>query len=219
MTLTREFLELSRKIGCDPLLIQGPGGNTSCKYDGIMQVKASGAELASALEKDIFAAVDVAKAVAEIDGDGDGTCRSAMADPASSARPSIETTFHALLPQKFVFHYHSVSAICHSISSRGKAKFPGKLQGIRWASVPYRKPGLPLSKAIRSTIGSGEFEAIILENHGIIVADDSLSRVAELIEDIERRPSSSRASARAFAGRASGNQGLGRHARIVRPSV
>ncbi|MDE0529838.1 MAG: class II aldolase/adducin family protein [Albidovulum sp.] len=187
ITPWREFLELSRKIGCDPLLVQGPGGNTSCKNGGTMFIKASGTKLSSALAQNTFASVDVEKAIAEIDGAGDGTCRAAMTDPSSSVRPSIETTFHALLPQKFVFHYHSVSAICHSIANQGMKSLQRKLEGVNWAAVPYRKPGIPLSKAIRSTISGRKVEAIVLENHGIIVADDSLAQVAALIEDIERR--------------------------------
>jgi len=187
LPLTSQFLELCRKIGCDPLLVQGPGGNASCKSGGILHVKASGTELACAMERNIFAAVDISRAIAEIDGAGDGSCRSAMTDPESPARPSIETTFHALLPQKYVFHYHSVAAICHSISSRGKDLIPRKLNGIGWDAIPYRKPGIALSKAIRSKILDREVEALILENHGIIVAHDSLGRVAELIDDIERR--------------------------------
>ena len=50
---------LSARVGADPLLVQGPGGNTSLKADGLLWVKASGAELADALTRDIFVPVQL----------------------------------------------------------------------------------------------------------------------------------------------------------------
>ncbi|MBK7285418.1 MAG: hypothetical protein IPI83_14890 [Sphingomonadales bacterium] len=45
-----ELCEVSARIGADPMLIQGPGGNTSFKSGDELWVKASGAWLAEALE-------------------------------------------------------------------------------------------------------------------------------------------------------------------------
>ena len=47
------------KIGQDPLLVQGAGGNVSIKNDGILLVKASGTSLSQALDKNIFVQVDL----------------------------------------------------------------------------------------------------------------------------------------------------------------
>ena len=99
--IPQAFLSLSTRLGGDPLQIQGPGGNTSIKREDVMWIKASGTELADARTGDIFVAVDVDRAQAEIDGAGDGTCRAAMLDQSSAIRPSIETTFHALFEQFF----------------------------------------------------------------------------------------------------------------------
>ena len=62
MNLPEDFLQLSQRLGSDPLLVQGPGGNTSVKIDGTMWIKASGTELADALTGNIFVAVDPQKA-------------------------------------------------------------------------------------------------------------------------------------------------------------
>ena len=50
-----ELLEVSAVLGADPLQVQGPGGNTSLKRDGLMLIKASGTWLADAKTKDIKA--------------------------------------------------------------------------------------------------------------------------------------------------------------------
>ena len=50
----------SARIGADPLLIQGPGGNTSIKDGGVMWIKASGTNLADALTRDVFVPCDLA---------------------------------------------------------------------------------------------------------------------------------------------------------------
>lgn len=187
MNLPHEFLALSQQIGSDPLLVQGPGGNTSIKIDDQMWIKASGTLLADALQSDIFVAVDPARAMLELDGAGDGSCRSALIDPAGQLRPSIETTFHAMFPQKFVFHFHSVATICHAITVEGRESLAKKLGGLSWVSAPYRKPGIPLSLAIREAIGSKRVEVVVLENHGVIVAADSIDQIRTLIDDVEAR--------------------------------
>ena len=187
MKLPEEFLALSARVGADPLLTQGPGGNTSFKSGGTMWVKASGTELADAERQEIFVAVDRERAIREIDGEGDGSCRAAVIDSNARLRPSIETTFHALLPQRIVFHVHSVATICHAISTEGLAALPDKLSGHKWIGVGYRKPGIPLSRAIRSALPDGEAEVVILENHGLIVAGENVASVRSVLDSVEQR--------------------------------
>jgi rhamnose utilization protein RhaD (predicted bifunctional aldolase and dehydrogenase) len=187
MNLPPEFVSLSQEIGAQPLLVQGPGGNTSVKIDGQMWIKASGTELAEALDKNIFVAVDPAKAMQELDGFGDGSCRSALIDPDCGLRPSIETTFHAMFDHRFVFHFHSVATICHAITEEGRTALAEKLSGLQWVSAPYRKPGIPLTKAIREAVGDREIQVVVLNNHGVIIVGDSIDEVRELIDDVERR--------------------------------
>jgi rhamnose utilization protein RhaD (predicted bifunctional aldolase and dehydrogenase) len=187
LNLPHEFLALSQQIGADPLLVQGPGGNTSIKVDNQMWIKASGTLLADALNHDIFVAVDPQKAILELDGASDGSCRSALIDLARQLRPSIETTFHAMFPQKFVFHFHSVATICHAITVEGREALSTKLDGLSWVSTPYRKPGIPLSLAIREAVGTKTIEVIVLDNHGVIVVADSIERISGLIDEVESR--------------------------------
>ncbi len=57
----RKFCELSADLGRNPLLVQGAGGNTSIKEDGLLWVKASGTWLSEATEKKTMVAVDLAR--------------------------------------------------------------------------------------------------------------------------------------------------------------
>lgn len=187
MTVPQAFLELSHRIGSDPLLVQAAGGNTSYKSgDSEMWIKASGTELAQALDKDIFVAVDLAKARHEIDH-GPGDCRGTLIDPSCGLRPSIETTFHALFETRYVFHYHSVGVICHAIAAHGKQLLEEKLRGLNWAWVPYCKPGVPLTRLIRENTANKPADVIVLANHGVIITGDNLDDISAMIDDVEKR--------------------------------
>jgi len=58
----REVLALAARLGRDPLVIQGAGGNISLKRDDVMWVKASGTWMAEAMERSILIPIDTAAA-------------------------------------------------------------------------------------------------------------------------------------------------------------
>lgn len=180
------FRTLSARLGQDPLRVQGPGGNTSIKRDGVMWIKASGTELADALVQDIFVAVDRDAAKAEAHGDGDGSCKTTVLDPAITLRPSIETTFHAALDWAVVAHTHSIATLTHGVCPQGREEARKKLDGLPAAFVPYAKPGLPLTRQILSRI-TPETRVVVLENHGLICCGDTVEAVAEIMEEVEAR--------------------------------
>ncbi|MCA3628629.1 MAG: class II aldolase [Methylobacterium sp.] len=184
--LPADFLRLSARLGQNPLLVLGPGGNTSLKRDGLLWIKASGTELAQAETRDIFVPVHLQAARAEARGAGDGTCLAAIADLAITLRPSIETTFHALIEWPVVAHFHSVAAIVHGISPEGRAEARRKLAGLPFDSIPYRKPGRPLTLRIGETLNR-DTQVWLLENHGIICAGESVAAVQSLIDEVERQ--------------------------------
>ena len=106
---------VSARIGADPLLVQAAGGNTSLKDDGVMWVKASGTWLQDAQAKDIFVPVDfqaLRKALAVDDTACETSVEFVRTDLNDGGlRPSIETTVHALIPQRVVLHVHCVNTI------------------------------------------------------------------------------------------------------------
>ncbi|MEM8978307.1 MAG: class II aldolase/adducin family protein [Pseudomonadota bacterium] len=184
--LSPAFRALSARLGQDPLQVQGPGGNTSIKDDGVMWIKASGTELANAETDDIFVEVDHAAAKAEAHGAGDGSCKTTGLDPSVSLRPSIETTFHAALDHAVVAHTHSVATLTHVISPEGREIAKSKLEGLPFVMVPYAKPGLPLTGEILARV-TPETRIILLQNHGLIACGASVEETADHIAEVEAR--------------------------------
>src|SRR4051812_25683172 len=105
------FLSLTERIGRDPLLVQGAGGNTSLKDGDRLWVKSSGVRLSECRSNNAFTELDlhcVRARLATSDAEPDlSTCRRGV----SGGRPSIETSLHALMPQRVVAHLHSVNAL------------------------------------------------------------------------------------------------------------
>ena len=150
---------LSARVGADPLLVQAAGGNTSLKQDGVMWIKASGTWLKDAATRDIFVPLDHA-AIMEALARNDPACESCTAFlrtdlNSTGLRPSIETTVHALMPQRVVLHVHCVNTIAWAIRADAEARLAEKLAGFNWAFIPYARPGLPLAGAIQSRIAPG----------------------------------------------------------------
>jgi len=164
-----DFRALSAALGEDPLRTQGAGGNTSIKSAGTMWVKASGAWLKHAVSKNIFVEVD-----------------RAMLKPivAEAARPSIETSLHAVLPHRIVVHLHDVSVMALAVRHDAAERCADRLAGLRFAFIPYAKPGDALADALRKTLRPTAPDIFILGNHGLIVGgetvDDVKARLAEV---------------------------------------
>ena len=175
---------LSAKVGSDPLLVQAAGGNTSLKDGGVMWIKASGTWLKEAQARDIFVPLDHAAIMAALERN-DPACESCVAFVrtdlnATGLRPSIETTVHALMPQRVVVHVHCVNTIAWAIRTDGEQRLAEKLAGFDWAFIPYARPGLPLAGAIQSRMRPG-VDVLVLGNHGLAVAADSVEAAEALL--------------------------------------
>jgi rhamnose utilization protein RhaD (predicted bifunctional aldolase and dehydrogenase) len=179
--------QLSAKVGSDPLLVQAAGGNTSIKSDEVMWIKASGTWLRDAAEKDIFVPLDFARLTAALAED-DPACESCTdfvrqeINPLG-LRPSIETSVHGLMPQRIVVHVHCVNTIAHAIQHNAEEMLGRKLQGFNWAFVPYARPGLMLSRAIRKAYRPG-VDVLVLGNHGLAVAANSVAEAEALMNRV-----------------------------------
>lgn len=181
---------LSAIIGADPLLTQGAGGNTSVKEDGAMWIKASGAWLAHAATRDIFVPVEtepLLAAVRNADPAAEEPQRFTVAalNPAG-LRPSIETTVHALMPQRIVLHVHCVDTIAWAVREDCEAALTDRLAGLNWSFIPYARPGLPLALAIAERSGNDP-DVLVLGNHGLVVAGKTVEAAARLLADVKQR--------------------------------
>jgi rhamnose utilization protein RhaD (predicted bifunctional aldolase and dehydrogenase) len=179
------LIDLSARIGADPLLIQGPGGNTSLKEDGILWIKASGTWLSQAKDRPIMVPVRLEPLLQAI-ARNDPTCESGVAFvPADlnpqGLRPSIETTLHAVLPDRVVLHVHCVETIAWAVLTDGEQQLQELLWEIGGIYVPYARPGLPLAQLIRDR-ATPETKVIVMANHGLVVTGDSVAAAAARLE-------------------------------------
>ncbi|TIT49330.1 MAG: class II aldolase, partial [Mesorhizobium sp.] len=178
---------LSASIGLNPHMTQAAGGNTSLKAGDTLWIKASGTWLKDALSADIMVPVAMApllEAVEQRDPTADRPQAFAIEDlNPRGLRPSIETTVHALMPQRVVLHVHCVDTISLAVQADGEAEVARRLDGIEWAWVPYFRPGLPLARGIAAKLRPG-VDVLILGNHGLVVAAETVAEAEALLHRV-----------------------------------
>ncbi|TGS65854.1 class II aldolase [Mesorhizobium sp. M3A.F.Ca.ET.174.01.1.1] len=178
---------LSASVGADPLLVQGAGGNTSLKQAGLLWIKASGTWLMNAAASDIMVPVELAPLLEAVARRSPAAEKADQFTPADlnlhRLRPSIETTVHALLPQKIVVHVHCVETIAAAVQANAEALLAERLRGLDWAFVPYRRPGLPLAQGMAERLGP-RTDVLVLGNHGLVVAGDTVAEASLLLRRV-----------------------------------
>jgi len=183
----KQLKSLSRRIGLDPLQVQGAGGNTSIKIDGNLWIKASGKWLANAEEDELFVPVSLSPLIMALNCDDPRAEKSTdfvVNDLNSSGlRPSIETTVHAVMDQSVVVHTHCVDTIALASQTDAPVMLAKILHNFNWLWVPYLRPGLPLSKYIKRH-KQPETNVVILGNHGLVVAADTVGEASFLMEQV-----------------------------------
>lgn len=176
-----ELAMFSAQLGADPLLIQGAGGNTSLKDRGAMWIKASGTQLADALAQNIFVPCDFELMRLSLEMDDDRSDRTEdFLLQAGGLRPSIETSLHAVFSHAVVVHVHCVNTISVAIQVDAPSILRERLIGFDWAFVPYAKPGAHLARAVAASLGPAT-NVVVLGNHGLIVAGDTVAKVRDLL--------------------------------------
>ncbi len=180
----RALREASARLGADPLFVQGAGGNTSIKESDVLWIKASGTWLENALREDIMVPValpPLLAAVADRNPEADTPHRFTVADSnPGGLRPSIETTVHAMMPQRAVIHVHCVETIATAVRVDAEKQVAERLKGLNWAYVPYTKPGLNLARDIAARL-KPETDVLVLGNHGIVTAAGTVAEAEALL--------------------------------------
>ncbi len=183
----RALKVLSAHLGADPLLVQGPGGNTSIKHDGVLWIKASGTWLKNACTDDLFVPVAIEPLLDAVDRQLPSAEKSidfiCQALNPSGLRPSIETTVHALLPFRVVLHVHCVNTIALAVRQDAQTILSSRLHSFNWSWIPYVRPGLPLARMIQ-TNRRPDSNVLILGNHGLVVGADTVSDAQHLLQDV-----------------------------------
>jgi rhamnose utilization protein RhaD (predicted bifunctional aldolase and dehydrogenase) len=203
-----EVVAGARYLGSSVLLTQGAGGNNSVKdfASDSLWIKASGVNLSQTAGTEGFVAIGLSAACEALE---DPALRAMTKESAHEAsvrrfadaarsrnglRPSMETGMHAALPQRAVLHTHSVYLNAFACMAGGQQAAAGALPAHRW--LPYATPGFDLAIAIKTLaaqLTAAEPVAIILENHGFVVAASSTQETITISEGFA-------AAAQAFLG-------------------
>ena len=187
-----QLLAASHRYGGDPAFVLAGGGNTSFKTADRLWVKASGHALAT-IGVDGFVELDRRALDAMLNGEWpqDAAQReslfiervmAARVRPELGQRPSVEALLHHLLPGQFVVHTHpgAVNALtcCTGGETLAREWFGDDLL---WQS--YVDPGLVLAQHLARSVATHARRtgrpavAILLENHGLIVAADEAAQI------------------------------------------
>ena len=175
------------KIGADPLLVQGAGGNISWKDGDTLWVKASGMWMVDALKKDIFVPVNLVNLSNEISGGNYSATPKIIGE--SVFKPSIETILHALLPHKIVLHLHAVEILACMVMVEYMSLLELVVGNeIKWVAVDYHKPGSELAQAIKVVLANSEgIKIIFLKNHGVVFGGDSIEEIDLMLSNLSKR--------------------------------
>jgi len=185
--LQKELRNLSFFLGSNIDWIQGAGGNTSVKDNGVLWVKASGYWLSDAEIQNIFIPLDRQMVLDKINLEIEDLSSAQIYESQDkNIRPSIETTLHALMRHKFVAHVHSVNVNSYAVIQNGKEAISQQLQEMNWLWVPYVRPGLPLTMMLKQ-MNIYDFDVIIFANHGLVVGGETKKEVLDLLNQVEIR--------------------------------
>jgi rhamnose utilization protein RhaD (predicted bifunctional aldolase and dehydrogenase) len=174
------LLELSARVGHNPLLTQASTGNASMKLGGRLWIKASGKWMADAMHQDILVPLDLVD-VRE--------CVRRGVDPTELySNASIETSMHAVLPQRVILHVHCVNTIAWAVRQDAPAQLEHLLHGLRWQWIPYVQSGINLARAIQSALATcADTQLLVLGNHGLVIGGDDCRAVQDLVSEVQRR--------------------------------
>jgi ribulose-5-phosphate 4-epimerase/fuculose-1-phosphate aldolase len=181
------LLDISARIGGEPLLVQAGTGNTSIKLDGVLWIKASGKWLAHASHDEILVPVSLAETRRRIEQNADPAGQSAAVG-GKALGTSVETAMHSVLPHRVVLHVHSVNTIAWAVRLDGQDELALRLEGIDWQWIPYVASGLPLARAVEAAVArSPETSVLVLANHGLVVCAQNCQAAEDLLREVERR--------------------------------
>jgi len=194
-----ELLRISDFFGQNKDYVTAGGGNTSFKDEKIIWIKASGTKLGGLTEEGLAAlsreklhlisdksySEEPAKREEEIKED----LVSAILEPGSGKRPSVETSLHEIIKYAYVVHLHP--AIINGIlCSRNARNLIIQLFGDTALFVPYTDPGYTLFVKLKSDIikyretYNYDPQIIFLENHGLFVSAGSTEEILTLYDEI-----------------------------------
>ncbi|MHB1458275.1 MAG: SDR family oxidoreductase [Armatimonadota bacterium] len=205
-----DFIKISRAAGCDPLLVQGGGGNTSAKTaDGKnMYIKASGTALKDASETAGWRRMSIDQILSVLNDDSLSNLLPADREAnvvarlnlacndglGTSSRPSVEAHLHAIL-DNYVIHIHPEAVGAYVCAKNGRAALESmfKDQPTPPLWVPYVDPGYTLGAKVNRLVtqyrakNGRKPEIIFLEKHGLFVTAPTVDKTLTLVDMVINR--------------------------------
>jgi rhamnose utilization protein RhaD (predicted bifunctional aldolase and dehydrogenase)/NAD(P)-dependent dehydrogenase (short-subunit alcohol dehydrogenase family) len=195
----KELIAISRFYGADREFVIAGGGNTSCKNEQTIWIKASGQSLAELTTEGLVAlsreklheisrksySDDPVKREEEVKAD----LLASITDPSGNNRPSVETSLHEMIKYRFVVHLHP-ALVNGVLCSRNARSLILQLFGDKALFVHYTDPGYTLFKKLEADIKSyrerfpNDPQIIFLENHGVFVGADNADEIRNIYQDI-----------------------------------
>lgn len=169
------------RLGADPLLVQGAGGNVSWKEGNTLWVTASGTRLVDGNRTDIFVPVNQRDLEHAFRAPRDRRLPGGLkgARGRGPLRPSIETWLHGVVPHRVVAHLHAVEALAILVRRDARDELMARLSDLLpWEFVDYHRPGAGLAEAVAHALRrTPSANVIFLRNHGLVVAADTIDAV------------------------------------------
>ena len=174
------------RLGADPLLVQGAGGNVSWKEGNTLWVTASGTRLADGDRRDIFVRVDQCELARAFRAPHERRLPGGPGTRGRALMPSIETWLHGVLPHRVVAHLHAVEALAIMVRRDVRDELRARLSDrFSWELVEYHRPGARLAEAVAHALRrTPAANVIFLRNHGLIVAGDTIDAVEDDLANI-----------------------------------
>lgn len=197
-----DLIEISREYGADPDYLLAGGGNSSFKTEQRIYVKASGFAMGS-IDLEGFVPLERKKlslmwtrTYSTLPEEREAQVLSDLLASRSLAgdqrRPSVETLLHEIFPYRYVVHTHPSMINGLSCAKRGREEAARILgEDIPW--IPVIDPGYVLASRARQELEQALEElgvfprVLILQNHGIFVASDSIEGIRGIYAEIRSK--------------------------------
>ena len=180
------FLDGTQELGDNFSFTQGAGGNTSYKSGGALFIKASGLKLKKANSKNIFVEVNYKKILSNLNSESVDPLNEVCKED-ETYKPSIETTMHAIMPQKYIFHLHCLNTLSLVIQNNFEKELDNLFKDLNYAVIKYTMPGISLTKEIQKKLKNFVPDVLFLSNHGLVVGANSVKEALKKIYYISNK--------------------------------
>ena len=197
--MLEDLVKISNKYGQREDCVIAGGGNSSVKDENYIYVKASGTTLATIraegfvkMNRRALAAMfghNYSDVTAEREAEVLEDLLNARERSEFAKRPSVETSLHDLMPQKYVLHLHPTAVNALSCAAEGE-KNAREILGDDIVWVEPTEPGWTLALAVKKSLDeykaryNKDASVIILANHGVFVGAETVDEIESIYDDI-----------------------------------